>query len=476
MPTPAHKPGPGESYDPRSEPPPFGHELKAYFGLDEEYVNLNHGSYGSIPLPVLFAAGENALGIERNPDRFMRLEGAPLLNKAREAVAKIVNADVDDVVFVPNATVALNAVLRNFEWRDGDIIVGASTTYEAVSKTMQYLADRADPPRPTVAAVELIFPMAHTDIVAAFHTKIQALKAEHPNIRFTDVPPISPGHSPEPAKRQNKIVAVIDSIVSQPGVYLPWKEMAAVCREEGVWSVIDAAHSIGQELDINLSESKPDYWLSNCHKWLFAKRACAMLYVPKRNQYMMKSSLPTSHGYVSPEDPRFKEVGTNFVEQFQWTGTSDFTPYLSVHDAIAFRTWIGGETAINTYCRQLAIDGAKRLAELMGTSVMDQSGELTLSMSNVQLPLPVESEPGEIYKPEVKNKIMEFLMEKLLLEWKVYASLHFYTGGWWCRCSAQVFTEMADFEYLAKACTELCQEVKEKMLPRKVSVTRYFVV
>ena len=33
-------------------------------------------------------------------------------------------ADADEVVLVPNATHALNTVMRNFEWRKGDVIIG----------------------------------------------------------------------------------------------------------------------------------------------------------------------------------------------------------------------------------------------------------------------------------------------------------------------------------------------------------------
>jgi cysteine sulfinate desulfinase/cysteine desulfurase-like protein len=58
-----------------------------------------------------------------------------------------------------------------------------------------------------------------------------------------------------------KIVAIIDSISSRPGAYLPWKEMVAICRERGILTVIDAAHSVGQE-HINLSEANPDFWVS----------------------------------------------------------------------------------------------------------------------------------------------------------------------------------------------------------------------
>ena len=127
---------------------------------------------------------------------------------------------------------------------------------------------------------------------------------------------------------------MIDSISSTPGVHMPWKEMVRICREEGVWSVIDGAHSIGQELDINLSKANPDFWVSvgldicsysdpfrlltififqNCHKWLYVKRACAVLYVPKRNQHIIKSPIPTSYAYESPSSGKVHP----FLQQFE---------------------------------------------------------------------------------------------------------------------------------------------------------------
>ena len=42
----------------------------------------------------------------------------------REAIAKLVGAEADELVLVPNATHALNVVLRNFEWRDRDVLIG----------------------------------------------------------------------------------------------------------------------------------------------------------------------------------------------------------------------------------------------------------------------------------------------------------------------------------------------------------------
>ena len=36
----------------------------------------------------------------------------------------------------------------------------------------------------------------------------------------------------------NNIVAIIDSITSYPGVAMPWKQMVAVCKEKGIWTIV----------------------------------------------------------------------------------------------------------------------------------------------------------------------------------------------------------------------------------------------
>ncbi|KAL1949376.1 hypothetical protein VTO73DRAFT_8257 [Trametes versicolor] len=470
MPIPNRMPGPGETYDAKSKPPSFGHALKPYFAFDEDYVNLNNtGAFGTPPLPVIYSAMSLSYEIERNPDKFRRILYKPLLDKSRETVAKLIGAELDEVVFVPNATHALNTILRNFEWREGDVIVGSTTAYSAVSSTIRYLADRSEQPRPTFSDVTYTFPLTHAEILERFRAKLREVRQQHSGTTFTDVPPLSVGYDATARGQGNKIVAVIDAIVAVPGALLPWKEMARIAREEGVWTVIDAAHSLGQEYGINLSEAKPDFWLSNCHKWLWAKRGCAVLYTPKRNQYIIKSSVPTSHGYVSPGSPDAGEKGTAFAEQHEWTGTMDLVPYLSVPAAVAFREWLGGEKAIDTYCHQLALDGGKRLAEVMGTRVLDESGELMAHMTDVQLPLPVEKAHGEIYSPTQLGEIEKAFQDKLLLEHNTYSAHYFHAGAWWTRPSAQVFNEVSDFEYLGKAFNAVCKEIEETILAKKAA-------
>ena len=132
-------------------------------------------------------------------------------------------------------------ILAIHEYGNNDdmyVYVVVTTTFYSVSRTVHNLSDV--PPHPTLSVVVLNFPTTHAEIIKVFKEHIQA----------------------NPAKPNKKRVAVIDSISSNPGVILPWKEMVAICKYEGIWSVIDAAHSIGQEVGINLTESAPDFWVS----------------------------------------------------------------------------------------------------------------------------------------------------------------------------------------------------------------------
>lgn len=91
--------------------------------------------------------------------------------------------------------------------------------------------------------------MSHPEIIDRFRESIKLIKASYPGTEFSDVPSDSVlAQSGGSNVKKNKFVAVIDSIVSNPGVLLPWKELVQICKEEGIWSVIDAAHSIGQEV------------------------------------------------------------------------------------------------------------------------------------------------------------------------------------------------------------------------------------
>ena len=154
----------GSSYADK-QPPPFGHPLLEHFGFDPGYVNLNNGppllthnssnnperndilgSYGAIPLPVSEACRAISDEVEANPDKFIRLTYEARWIRCRERVAELIGAEVDECVLVPNATHGMGTVLRNIDWKKGDVIIKSTDIETIVSEeTLTHFSQRTLP-------------------------------------------------------------------------------------------------------------------------------------------------------------------------------------------------------------------------------------------------------------------------------------------------------------------------------------------
>jgi selenocysteine lyase/cysteine desulfurase len=81
------------------------------------------GSYGSPPLCVLEAKEKMSRKMDSAIDIFIRRKLEPMLVEVRKQLAPIINAELDELVLVPNATHGVNTVAMNIDWKDGDVIV-----------------------------------------------------------------------------------------------------------------------------------------------------------------------------------------------------------------------------------------------------------------------------------------------------------------------------------------------------------------
>ncbi|KAJ3930309.1 MAG: pyridoxal phosphate-dependent transferase [Lentinula lateritia] len=431
----------------KTTPPPktYGKEARSLFMLDEEYTNLNHGSFGSVPLAVHEAGEILSRYIERNPDRYIRQEYNAQIDTARAVVADHIGVERDTCVFVPGVSAGIATVLRNFKWTSQDIIVSTDTIYDTILSIVEEICAGENRPQHSTFALNL--PLSHSSILDQFRLHLRLLNAQVHAAAGTSA--ADRGATTAPA---GKIVVIIESITSSPGILMPWKEMVKICRAEEAWSVVDAAHSLGQELDTDLKALDPDFWVSNGAKWGYAKRGCAILYVPFRNQDMITSGVLPGLKYASSGlSP------TRFVQEFYWTGLIDPAPPISIVFAIKFRQQIGGEVMIQKYCHELALQGGRRMAEIMNTTVLDcreNPGELIANMVNVELPL--SSTTRKSFK-----EIYFLFSEQLLETYKIYATYFLWKDKWWTRVSAQIYNEIGDFEKLANAFLEICGKITE---------------
>ncbi|KAK8207159.1 pyridoxal phosphate-dependent transferase [Phyllosticta capitalensis] len=219
----------------------FGHKLLKDFMFADDYLNLNQGSYGVLPRAVHEQRLSYLSDMEARPDPFLRQDFPKLLRESREALAQLLNAPVDSLVLVPNATTGVNTVLRSLVYAPGDAIVYFGCNYGACQNTVRYLEEST---AVRGVRVEVRYPESDEAIVGRFRETVKELKIE--------------GGRP--------VAALFDAVVSMPGVRFPFEAVAQVCREEGVLSVIDGAHGVGM-IELDLAKLDPDFFVSNCHKY-----------------------------------------------------------------------------------------------------------------------------------------------------------------------------------------------------------------
>src|SRR5438045_4278864 len=197
---------------------PFGLPMRSnHFLYDKAYTPLNHGSYGAFPAAVRDYRIRLQDRIEARPDPVIRNTLPPLLDEARAAVAPLLGVPTDEVVFVPNATTAVNTVLRNLVFEEGDVIVYFSTAYGACKKTIDYVCETT-PLQST--SVTLEYPMEDVEVVQKLVERI--------------------GDVCESGRRVK--IAMFDTVLAFPGVRMPWEALVKACKTYGILSLIDGAH------------------------------------------------------------------------------------------------------------------------------------------------------------------------------------------------------------------------------------------
>ncbi len=183
--------------------------------------------------------------VSERPDVFITYKLPKLIDESRKAVSPLLGVDMDEVVFVPNATTGVNIVLRNLKFEEGDVIVHFSTIYDSCEKTIESVGELG-PLRP--ASIPLTYPIEDDEIVKRFRDRVLQERKAGRNVK----------------------IAMFDTVLTFPGVRVPWENLVAVCRELGVLSLVDGAHGIGNIDLTHLGKVSPDFFVSNCHKYVFA--------------------------------------------------------------------------------------------------------------------------------------------------------------------------------------------------------------
>ncbi|CEH14612.1 Cysteine desulfurase NFS1 [Ceraceosorus bombacis] len=389
-------------------------------------------SYGACPIPVLEAWRALSDKAEENPDLFLLRTRDELSQSALSRLSKMLNCPTSTLALIPNATTATNAVLRDLYFQDGDGILTLNVGYGAVNKTLSYVYETHTNLKTKLhdVLVPIKLPASDDEILRTVEESIVAATAKQIKIRL----------------------GIFDAISSMPGIKLPWVELVQLLRKHDILSFVDGAHAFAQ-IPLDLQAADPDFFVSNIHKWGYAHRGCAVFYVPRRNQHLQRSSLPTSWSYVENASGQ-----TNtWAEQWAANGLIDQSSFLSVDAALTFAEKLGGYERLRRYTHDLARKGALEVARILGSELLDPDGERTAAMVNVRVPVAAHCTQGEVDKWFAAAR--PWFWNTLQDEFKTAIPLYTYDSKIWARFSAQAWLEVSDFEWGARALKELVRRV-----------------
>ena len=287
--------------------------MRGGFLLDPEFVHLNHGSFGACPTPVFEEYQAIQRELEAGPTDFFTRKAAGWfwggverpgrLAAARGELADFVGARAEDLVFVPNATSGLNAVIRSLRLDAGDEVLTTGQEYGAIARTWEFVGAKLVLSEPD-------------EIVERIGPKTRAISVSH--------------------------------ISSPTALLFPVEEVCAAARAAGVLSIVDGAHAPGQ-IPLALDALGADIYAGNCHKWLCAPKGAGFLWARPEQQSWIEP-LVVSWGYRD---------GADFAERHGWAGTRDPSAYLTVPKPIDVHATFDPEGA-----RALADDAESRLKRL----------------------------------------------------------------------------------------------------------------
>jgi isopenicillin-N epimerase len=281
--------------------------MRDAFLLDPSVVHLNHGSFGAVPRVVADAQQRVRDRAEANPMRFFRVESPGLRAHAREVAAAFLGVGADEHAMVRNVTEAISTVLAGLALRgrlgSGDVVVLSSQSYGAVLRAVARWCAR------TGASYDVV------DLPVTGERAVDAYRAAT--------------HRAAAAGRRVRLV-VVDHITSPTGTVLPVAEVAAVAREVGALTFVDAAHVPGQ-LPAGPPATGADFWSGTWHKWGFAPRGTTALWVAE----------PERDG-LDPLTTSWND-GLPFPQPFDMRGTDDYSAWMCLQDAVDFWEDAGGD-------------------------------------------------------------------------------------------------------------------------------------
>ena len=296
--------------------------VRAAYLIPPDRIYLNVGTLGPQPRVVVDAVVEHTRRVAMTYPPGVQWE------ELKTATAALLGGDAGGYVFPRNTTEGMNFIANGLELGSGDEVlttthehIGGLCCWQLIAKRRGVTLRQLELPAPATSAAELL------DVFRrAITPRTRVISVSHVN--FTN------------------------------GTIMPVREIAALCRERGIVSVIDGAHPPGM-MRVDIGAIGADFYASSPHKWLCAPQGTGLLWM--RDEWRTKL-WPT----LASGDWDNAALG---AQRFNHLGSFDESRLAGLLAALRFQETIGSER-IEARVRQLGDHLMQRLSAIPRVRIM----------------------------------------------------------------------------------------------------------
>ena len=296
---------------------------KDWFTLNPESIYLTHGTFGACLKVAFNSRIKWQEKLESDPFNFLNSHAINALEYSRKALGNYLNCNHNNLVYFPNPSTALNAVIKSLKLKNGDQVLSSNHEYGSLDRTWKYYSDLKGY---DYKKVNIHIP--YDDEKTIIDIFLNAI---------TD---------------KTKII-YLSHITSSTALIFPVKKICQIARDNNIISIIDGAHAPGQ-VPVDILDINPDIYVGACHKWMCSPKGASFLYAKKEIQNTI-DPLVISWGWES-ETPS----SSKFLDYHQYQGTNDVSAYLTIPTILDFfkkHHWF----EIQNKCHELVLEAKNML-------------------------------------------------------------------------------------------------------------------
>jgi cysteine desulfurase/selenocysteine lyase len=238
-------------------------EILDFVGNVEQFPVLKHWNFlnhaGVAPMPHFVAEAVRKTTDACEKGAYLDSDWFGQLDQVHDNVAKLINADVDEIALVKNTSEAVSIVAQGLDWQSGDRVVTANVEYPANVYPWMEAARNHN--------IELVMVPEETDEAGRRQVRLENLVAalDQPRVKMLTLSHV------EFASGQRHDIA----------------QLGAICRARGIYFNVDGIQSLGA-LPVDVKAMNIDFLGACGHKWMCGPPGAGMFYIRKELQYRVR--------------------------------------------------------------------------------------------------------------------------------------------------------------------------------------------